>query len=32
MEIPTNVIVTYMDCKMLFIENLHNINNFSDKN
>lgn len=31
MEISTNVIVTYIDCKMLFIENLLGVNNFSDK-
>lgn len=32
MEIPTNVIVTYIDCKMLFIQILLSIINFSDKN
>jgi hypothetical protein len=31
MEIPTNINATYIDCKMLFIQNSPRINNFSDK-
>jgi len=32
MEIPTNIIANYMEYKMLFIQNLLSLNNFSDKN